>query len=93
VDFRLTDDQRVLRTAARELMARLFLPERLREHVRVREGAPMRDRAPVLDRALWREPAWWGSSACGCRRRRAASGPRPSPVAGWGRGLKNAGVC
>ncbi|MFI7099923.1 acyl-CoA dehydrogenase family protein [Streptomyces sp. NPDC050161] len=45
MDFQLTDDQRVLRAAARELLAGRFGGERLR--------AAVGD--PALDRALWRE--------------------------------------
>ncbi|MEV6568225.1 acyl-CoA dehydrogenase family protein [Streptomyces kronopolitis] len=45
MDFQLTEDQRALRRAARELLAKRFGPERLREAVA--------DAAP--DRALWRE--------------------------------------
>ncbi|GLW17517.1 hypothetical protein Stsp01_42600 [Streptomyces sp. NBRC 13847] len=45
VDFQLTDDQRALRRAARELLAKRFGPDRLR--------AAVGDPAP--DRALWRE--------------------------------------
>ncbi|UNO41406.1 acyl-CoA dehydrogenase [Streptomyces sp. MST-110588] len=45
MDFRLTDDQEALRRAMRDLLARRFGPDRLREAVR----------DPALDRSLWRE--------------------------------------
>ncbi|MFJ7984925.1 acyl-CoA dehydrogenase family protein [Streptomyces sp. NPDC096351] len=47
MDFRLTEDQRALRRGVRELLARRFDREALREAV----DAP----APALDRGLWRE--------------------------------------
>jgi alkylation response protein AidB-like acyl-CoA dehydrogenase len=47
VDFRLTEDQTALRAATRELLARLYPPERLREDA---AGCG----PPRLDRGLWR---------------------------------------
>ncbi|TKA09925.1 acyl-CoA dehydrogenase [Actinacidiphila oryziradicis] len=55
MDFRLTSDQSALRAGAREMFARLFPPERLREALA--EAAPAGTSggpAPRLDRALWR---------------------------------------
>jgi alkylation response protein AidB-like acyl-CoA dehydrogenase len=46
MDFRLTDDQRALRSAVRELLARRFGREALRAAV---------DREGTVDRELWRE--------------------------------------
>ncbi|MGX1886091.1 acyl-CoA dehydrogenase family protein [Streptomyces sp. NPDC055287] len=51
MDFRLTDDQRALRTGVRELLEGRFGPERLR--TAVDKPGPGRDAS--LDRALWRE--------------------------------------
>ncbi|MFI1013444.1 acyl-CoA dehydrogenase family protein [Streptomyces sp. NPDC020965] len=45
MDFRLTDDQRALRAGTRELLARVWPPEALREAL---------ERPGTLDRALWR---------------------------------------
>lgn len=53
MDFRLSDEQRAVRAGARELMARLWPPERLREAA---------DRpVPSLDRGAWRE---LGAAGC-----------------------------
>lgn len=47
MDFRLTEDQTALRAGTRELLARLYPPERLQEDA-ARSGPP------ELDRGLWR---------------------------------------
>lgn len=47
MDFRLTEDQAALRTGTRELLGRLYPPQRLREDA-AGSGPPR------LDRALWR---------------------------------------